>query len=314
MQYTDKQMKLNRNAFDLALNFVEAKGRSLEGARLKYHFHDGPLDNVVKSLQSFQNDDGGFGNAIEPDLRAPESSVTGTSVAFQIMRECDLTGFGKMPADAVEYLLNTFDESKLMWRSIPKSADDSPRAPWWNQKDREDVFDFFSLNPTAEILGYLYDYKKQTPTGMLSQVTDRVVNHLSGLDRIEMHELICCHHLVNARALPEDIRDRIREKLKELTVGTIECDPTQWKGYSLRPLYVVDRPESPFMVGLEEAVAKNLDYEIESQNDDGSWTPTWTWGSAFPDIWEVACQEWSGVITLEKLLILQRFGRISGIT
>ncbi|MEJ2247094.1 MAG: hypothetical protein P8Y80_13610 [Acidobacteriota bacterium] len=306
-------MKLNRNAFDLALNFVEAMGRPLEAARIKYHFQDGPVENVVASLQSFQNEDGGFGNAIEPDLRAPESSALGTSIAFQIMRECDGNGFGNIPAKAVEYLLSIFDKSKGMWRIISQSADSSPHAPWWNQKGREDVFDSFSLNPTAEILGYLYDNLDQTPTDVLSQVTDRVVSHLSGIERIEMHELLCCLRLLHTRALPEDIRDRIRKRLKDLTAGTITCDPTQWKGYNLRPLQVVDRPESPFMAGLEEAVAGNLDYEIESQNDDGSWTPTWTWVDAFPDIWKVACREWSGIITLEKLLILKRFDRISGL-
>ena len=280
---------------------------------MKYRFQNGSLDNVVEALQSFQNDDGGFGNAIEPDLRAPESSAFGTSVAFQVMRECDMSRFGEMPGNAIEYLLNTFDETKIMWRSIPQSADASPHAPWWNQQGPEDVFSSFSLNPTAEILGYLYDCHKQTPTNVLSQVTDRVVAHLCALEKIEMHELLCCLRLLNTRTLPTDIRARIQGKLKDLTVGTVACDPTQWEEYNLRPLQVVDRPDSPFMTGLEEAVSRNLDYEIQSQNDDGSWTPTWTWGDAFPDMWKVACLEWSGIITLEKLLILKRFNRIEGI-
>lgn len=306
-------MKLSLNAFDLALNFVETKGRPLEAARMKYRFRNGPLGNIVEALRLFQNGDGGFGNAIEPDLRAPESSALGTTVAFQVMRECGMAGFGEMPGDGIEYLLNTFDDSKVMWRSIPQSTDASPRAPWWNQKGREDVFNSFSLNPTAEILGYLYDCQKQTPTNVLSQVTDRVVNHLCDSDKIEMHELLCCLRLLNTRALPKDICDQVQGKLKDLIVAAVTCDPTQWEGYNLRPLQVVDSPDSPFMVGLEEAVSKNLDYEIESQSDDGSWTPTWSWGDAFPDIWEVACLEWSGVITLEKLFTLKRFDRIEGL-
>jgi len=66
------------------------------------------------------------------------------------------------------------------------------------------------------------------------------------------------------------------------------------------------------MAGIEDAVAENPDYEISSQNEDGSWTPTWSWGDAYPDTWEKARLEWSGVITLEKLLILKRFNRIEG--
>ncbi|MCK4900537.1 MAG: hypothetical protein KAS38_17280 [Anaerolineales bacterium] len=64
------------------------------------------------------------------------------------------------------------------------------------------------------------------------------------------------------------------------------------------------------MAGIEDAVAANLDYEISSQNEDGFWTPTWSWGDAYPDDWEKARLEWSGVITLDKLLRIKSFNRI----
>ena len=49
------------------------------------------------------------------------------------------------------------------------------------------------------------------------------------------------------------------------------------------------------MAGIEDAVAANLDCEISSQNKDGSWTPTLSWGDAYPDDWEKARLEWSVV-------------------
>ena len=101
--------------------------------------------------------------------------------------------------------------------------------------------------------------------------------------------------------------------MSHLVDGTVACDPAQWEGYSLRPLQVVDAPGSPFMAGIEDAVEANLDYEISSQKEDGSWTPTWSWGDAYPDHWRKAQLEWSGVITLEKLLILKKFNRIEDI-
>ena len=82
--------------------------------------------------------------------------------------------------------------------------------------------------------------------------------------------------------------------------------------YSSRPPQVADTPESPFIAGIEDAMAANLDYEITSQNPDRSWTPTWSWNDAFPGAWAKAKNEWSGVITLNKLLILRRFRRIEG--
>jgi hypothetical protein len=108
------------------------------------------------------------------------------------------------------------------------------------------------------------------------------------------------------------MKDQVYRKLTQLIDGTIAYDPEQWKGYSLQPLQVVDGPESPFMAGREAPVAANLDYEVALQNEDGSWQPTWSWGDAFPDVWPQAGREWSGVLTLDKLLLLRRFNRIEG--
>lgn len=306
-------MMLTKEAFEALRRFIETTARPLEIARFRHAF-DGESDKlVVDALRSYQNADGGFGHALEPDLRASESSALCTSIAFQVLRSTQARPDEAFAPASIAYFLEILDREKGHWRIIPRSAEQSPHAPWWNQTDREHVFDCFSLNPTAEILGYLYDYQAQVPSEILSLVSDRVVSHLSGLEKIEMHELLCCLRLLQTKTLPVEVHERICQKLTQLIGETVTCDPSQWKGYSLRPLQVVDDPESPFMAGLEEAVAANLDYEISSQNEDGSWTPTWTWGDVFPNDWMLACREWSGAITLEKLLILKRFNRIEGI-
>ena len=304
---------LSRKAFAYSREFVEKAARPLELARFHYHFDGGSGQSVLDELRKYRNADGGYGHALEPDLRANESSALCTSIAFQIIRSTEMEADDASVSTSIVYLLETMDRDNLHWRSIPKSAESSPHAPWWNQADREDVLDSFSLNPTAEILGYLYDYQEQIPIDLLSQVTDRVSSHLLGLGEIEMHELLCCLRLLRTAALPVGIRDRLLRKLADLTSGTIACDPKQWKGYSLRPLQVADDPGSPFTAGIADAVAANLDYEISSQNEDGSWAPTWSWGDAYPDDWRKAQLEWSGVITLEKLLVLKKFNRIEGI-
>jgi hypothetical protein len=304
---------LTREAFKASRRFIETTARPLEIARFRHGFDGAPGDLVYDALRSYQNADGGFGRALEPDLRADESSALCTSIAFQILRSTRARPGEAFISAGISYFLETLDIEDSYWRIIPPSAEKSPHAPWWNQTKREDAFNGFSLNPTAEILGYLYDCQEQVDNEVLSKVTDRVIGHLSGLEKIEMHDLLCCLRLLQTETLPEGVYEPIRQKLALLVGNTVACHPEQWKGYTLRPLQVVDSPSSPFMIGLEKAVAANLDYEISSQNEDGSWTPTWTWGDAFPDAWRVACREWAGVITLEKLLILQRFNRIEGL-
>ena len=304
---------LSQEAFQASRRFVETTARTLEIARFHHHFEGASGDGVLAALGAYQNDDGGFGHALEPDLRAPESSALCTSIAFQVFRATGATPDEDTISAGMAYFLETIDRDEWHWRIIGPSAGRSPHAPWWNEAGREDEFDRFSLNPTAEILGYLYDEERHVPGDIIRRVSERVTSHLSGLQKIEMHELLCCLRLLQTETLPADIQEQIHRKVTHFVDDATTRDPEQWRGYSLRPLQVVDDPGSPFMPGLEEAVAANLDYEIASQNEDGSWTPTWSWGSAFPDAWAKARREWSGIITIEKLLLLKRFSRIEGI-
>ena len=303
---------LSKKAFDASRHFIETKARDLEIARFHYHFDGESSESVLTALEKYQNDDGGFGNALEPDLRAKESSAVATSIALKILRSIHISSDRQMVTRAITYLLNTLDKETGGWRIIPPSAEDSPHAPWWNQDGREARFNTFSLNPTAEILGYMYDYRERVPDA-ITFILNHVTNYLSTLDEIEMHDLLCCLQLLRTETLPEDVHNQIRQKLSGLIKGAVVCDPQQWAGYCLRPLQIVESPSSPFMGGREDAIATNLDYDISSQNEEGAWMPTWTWGNVFPDVWRKACQEWSGVITLDKLLVLQRFNRIEGI-
>ena len=301
-------------AFEASRQFIETTARPLEIARFRHAFTGGSVEAVFDALRRYQNSDGGFGHALEPDLRASESSALCTSIAFQVLRSTQTKPDQAFISMGIKFFLETLDKAEGCWRIIPTSAEGSPHAPWWDQTGREDEFDRFSLNPSAEILGYLYDYQELIPRDILSFLSDRVLSHLSGLEKIEMHDLLCCIRLLQTETLPEEIREPLKRKLAIIIPEIVACNPEQWSGYSLRPLQVVDGPGSLFMSELKEAVAANLNYEISSQNKDGSWTLTWTWEGAYPDDWKMAQREWSGIITLDKLLLLKKFGRIEDIS
>jgi hypothetical protein len=67
--------------------FMQNEARPSEKCLYLYHFENGALSDVLAALASFQNADGGFGHALEPDLRLQESSVIATTIAFQHFRE-----------------------------------------------------------------------------------------------------------------------------------------------------------------------------------------------------------------------------------
>ena len=304
---------LTKDAFDASRHFIQEIARPLEIARFRHAFSGGSVEVVFDALRSYQNSDGGFGHAMEPDLRAAESSALCTSIAFQVLRSTQTNPAPSFVTMGIQYFLDTLDRTEGHWRIIPPSAERSPHAPWWNQTSREEEFNGFSLNPTAEILGYLYDYQTRVPGEVFALLFDRVLTYLSGLKEIKMHDLLCCLRLFQTENLPTAIREPLNQMLGRLIPASVASNPEEWSGYSLRPLQVVDSPQSPFMSELKDAVAVNLNYEISSQNKDGSWIPIWTWGGAYPDDWLIAQREWAGIITLDKLLLLKKFGRIEWI-
>ena len=227
---------LTQKAFKASQRFIEASARPLEIARFHHVFNGASGNLVFAALKKFQNADGGFGHALEPDLRTKESSVLGTSIAFQIILATESKPGPTFVSTSLAYLLSALNKTTSHWRIIPEVAEQSPRAPWWNQANRENGFNQFSLNPTSEILGYLFDYQEQIPESILTTVSEQVINHLSNSEEIEMHSLLCCLRLLETKNLPAKLAQLVHQKLKQTIDQTISTDPAQWQAYTLRPL------------------------------------------------------------------------------
>jgi len=305
-------MILTSHAFKQAGNYIEAHGRALEVARLHYHFGHAPAAEVTAALAKYQNSDGGFGRALESDIRMPGSSALATSIAFQMLRETGQVEQTEMTQRAIAYLVRICDRDRLTWRVIPVEAENWPHAPYWSQAGREANFEGFQLNPTAELLGYLVDFPDGVPVELVAALIKKVVSHLAGIEQIVMHDFLCCQRLLDSSLLPAANRAVILSELQRLLPGTVSTDPSQWPGYCLRPLWAAPHPSSPFYPQLRAAVDANLDYEIATQLPDGSWPANFSWDNHEPELWPVVLQEWKGVFAIEKLLSLKHYGRIEG--
>ncbi len=303
--------KLSQAAFESAKTFVLDQGRDLDRALIAYNFEAGSKNDVLAALAAYQNDDGGFGHGLEPDLRTPASSVIATTVAFQNFRSLRVPADHPMVRRGIEYLLETYDVSRQVWPIIPPETADAPHAPWWDYAGSEAGFGGFLVNPRVEIVGYLHDYSGIAPTDLLDTLTTSVFEHLESLpDEVEMHDIICFVSLAETASLPQPYRDRIWAKLAKAAEHGVARQPEQLSGYVLKPLYLVSSPDSPLAAGLADEVAMNLDFEIEQQGEDGAWSPNFSWGDQYPEAWQIARREWQARITLSTLRVLRDFGRI----
>lgn len=101
----------------------------------------------------------------------------------------------------------------------------------------------------------------------------------------------------------------LRDKLKILVDDAIERDPTQWPMYSMRPSMYISSPTSIFYKGNEEVVEKEIEYILESRNDEGVWDIQWKWGD-YPNEFAVAENWWKAHWAIHNVLLLRKFDRL----
>ncbi|HIF71307.1 MAG TPA: hypothetical protein EYQ61_01890 [Dehalococcoidia bacterium] len=70
-----------------------------------------------------------------------------------------------------------------------------------------------------------------------------------------------------------------------------------WQNYGGRPLGFAPTLDHLLADELETSVQSQLDYEITTQTEDGSWKASWSYGDRENEL-AIARVEWAGYITL----------------
>ena len=291
---------LTQAAFDQAVEFILDNGTNLQGARYRFHFEDGSADDVMNALSGYQNLDGGFGDGLECDLRTKNSSVLCTTVALQIVKEIDSPTEHAMIIGAMDYLVRLYRHRN--WSLITPECNDAPHAPWWKYKQH--CSRQFHVNPGAEILAYLTTYPNMMRDNTRSNLTARALSHLE-TEELDMHDLICYQRLYDV--VDEGLRSQMLPQLLRWAYEIVKGDENDWEEYCLTPLDLIQYPSSPFSDFFGEYLANNFDFQIRQQRNDGSWQPSWSWGSEYPATWQVVQPELSAEVTLRFLRQLQAF-------
>ena len=144
------------NRLDFARDFILKNARVLERQLFAFHFETGTAAAAARSLRAYQNPDGGYGNALEPDKRVPASQPQDCEIAFRI-----LDSIGLMRGDYVMPVLDwlqsiSTDEGGVPY-SLP-SVNDYPHAFWWGVKEAAPPA---NTNPTAALVGLVLKHGGQ---------------------------------------------------------------------------------------------------------------------------------------------------------
>lgn len=288
-----------------AKSFVLQNARPLELAVYKYCFENESNKAVVDELVKFQNPDGGFGNAIEPDFFNPNSSPIATNDAIiTLYRVNALDRDSDILKGIVRYLEShdSFDEDKKRWLFAIESNKAYPHAIWWEKKG-DGISGF---NPSISLAAYMICY------GNCTSLYEEIIK--DGFEYLETDEEISgdslkCFLLTYELLKTNSIIDVINlAQFKELLCKAIDnsiCKDIEKYGVEYVPMpsdffsgsYLeFITPETKTLIAAEKNILGKL------QTEDGGFDITWKWYTPYPDEYEQARAWWRPRITIEKLL------------
>lgn len=142
---TPDQLERAESLVDPAIVFLQTEGYPLGVTIVRSLWRNGPADDIIAALSAYQNPDGGFGNGLEVDIKAPVSNPFAARLAMQAMRLADLDTSAAMRARLLTWLVENQHEDGD-WH-FAKEIYEAGLAPWFAG------WEFPSLNPACCIVG-----------------------------------------------------------------------------------------------------------------------------------------------------------------
>ena len=279
-------------SWDAAREFTYGNARLLERRMFSAWFEEGPASGVVRAVRAYQNDDGGLGHALEPDLRCPGSQPL--FVGFGLTAVADVDGRDDDLLTGCCEFLETVADARGAVPIILPTADGFSRADHWQITDRPP-----SLQPTLAIAASLHALGFTHP--WLDRATDYCVEVLGRGPEPEAHLLREVLRFLDQVDQPA-LRDRAVAAVPD--ADYLRCDPSA-TDYGLTPLQLAPTAGWARELFATELLDAHLDALEQAQCEDGGWPLDWDPPS------DAARLEWRGQRTLEALRILRDFDRLA---
>jgi hypothetical protein len=287
--------------------FMESHARVLDRRRFHHLFGDGDPEAAVTALAAYANRDGGFGWAMEPDLRGSASQPVGALHAFEVLEE-----IAPATSAVAARLCDWLESVTLAAGGIPfalPGADGPGTAPWWAGASHSEP----SLHITAAVCGIAHRVAAHDPAvaahAWLEQATAYCLREIAALEgprgAIEFQyvlQFLDALHDANAEA-PGHLA-RLGASLPASGSMAVAGGA---EGERIRAIDFSPRPGRPLRVLFTPAsIAVDLDSLADGQRDDGGWDVDWRPFSP------AAAVEWRGWMTVHALGVLRANGRLEG--
>jgi hypothetical protein len=284
---------------DAAISFVTTHARVLERRRLRHLLGQGSTGEVLFALDAHRNPDGGYGWALEPDLRSASSQPVAAMHALEVLAEVRDTSSRTLE------LCDWLSAHSLSDGGIPFAlpyADTEGSAPHWVNADPKTSSLQMATQLAAQAHRLARHRRDVAEHPWLRAVTDYCLNGIEQTSATPAaHEVMFGMHFLDTVA-PASPRAR---SLLDKFVSHVRVDgPTPVAGGAdgevLHPLDFTPEADAPSRELFDkDAIAADLDRLAAQQRPDGGWDISFT---AFSP---AAALEWRGYATVQAVKVLR---------
>lgn len=254
--------------FARARHFIFSNARRVDRAMFETifekTFQGGDGEALVNALNAYRNVDGGFGHALEPDLRTPSSQPLHCETALMMLKQAGVC----RPdfADACCDYLAQVARSDCALPAFTQDALDYPAAAHWQSG--------FGAQPSVDracgIVASLAWHGATHPWFVAARAA--CSKHIQSADIDEAHHLRYAFEAAEA-LLEGPARERTLVRLRSmLEHADFFVAETPVERYGLTPLQFVAAPDSAARAVFDDtSIERHLEDLLARQSEDGGW-------------------------------------------
>ena len=292
--------------FEKAQQFMDTHARLLDRRRFDLLFRDGDAQGAIQALGGYRNSDGGYGWALEPDLRSPGSQPAGALHAFEVMAE-----IAPQVDPSAAGLCDWLDSASLPDGGLPfalAGAGGPGTSPWWAGADPSRS----SLHITSAVAGMAHRVAAHDRTvaehPWLERATACCMDAIGSYEPTGPIELLFVLQFLDALHGEHPEAAAELERLGEVIPASGAMPvPGGAEGETIRALAFSPVPDRPLReLFPADVIAAELDQLADEQLDDGGWDVDHAVASP------AAALEWRGYATVRAVALLRAHGRLDG--
>jgi hypothetical protein len=250
---------------DAAERFVLANARLIDRHRLAVLLHRASVEPVLQALRAYRNLDGGFGHALEPDVRAPQSEPASTLHALEVLAEIEALD-DPVVTDAAAWIGTIADPDGGVPFVLPAAAA-HPHAPWMVPSDG-------GSHLTCAIAARLLEAGSDEP--WLQLATEWCWAKLQSPEELSAYWVKFSLDFLDH--VPDQTRADTAIRLLQSRLGADGSMPVPGgtEAERLTPLALSPRPGTRSRaLFTDDRIEADLDVLERRQQDDGGWTFDW---------------------------------------